>query len=30
MFLYQLLGWIDDLANSSQKLAIRSQLLLVR
>jgi predicted phosphate transport protein (TIGR00153 family) len=30
MFLYQLVGWIDDLANFSQKLAIRSQLLLIR
>lgn len=30
VFLYQLVGWIDDLANFSQKLAIRSQLLLIR
>ena len=30
MFLYQLVAWIDDLANFSQRLAIRSQLLLVR
>ncbi len=30
VFLYQLVGWIDDLANSSERLAIRSQLLLVR
>jgi predicted phosphate transport protein (TIGR00153 family) len=30
VFLYQLVGWIDDLANFSQKLAIRSQLLLFR
>jgi predicted phosphate transport protein (TIGR00153 family) len=30
MFLYQLAGWIDDLAGFSQKLAIRSQLLLIR
>jgi hypothetical protein len=30
VFLYQLLGWIGDLAIFSQKLAIRSQLLLVR
>jgi predicted phosphate transport protein (TIGR00153 family) len=30
VFLYQLVGWIDDLANFSAKLAIRSQLLLVR
>jgi uncharacterized protein Yka (UPF0111/DUF47 family) len=30
MFLYQLVEWIDDLANFSQRLAIRSQLLLVR
>jgi uncharacterized protein Yka (UPF0111/DUF47 family) len=30
VFLYQLVGWIDDLANFSQKLAVRSQLLLTR
>jgi hypothetical protein len=30
VLLYQLVGWIDDLANYSQKLAIRSQLLLAR
>ena len=30
VFLYQLAGWIAGLANYSQKLAIRSQLLLVR
>jgi len=30
VFLYQLVGWIDDLADYSEKLAIRSQLLLIR
>jgi uncharacterized protein Yka (UPF0111/DUF47 family) len=30
VFLYQLVGWIGDLANFSKKLAVRSQLLLVR
>jgi len=30
VFLYQLVGWIDDLANYSERLAIRSQLLLIR
>ena len=30
VFLYQLVGWIGDLANFSEKLAVRSQLLLVR
>jgi len=30
VFLYQLVGWIDDLANYSEKLAVRSQLLLAR
>ncbi len=30
VFLYQLVGWIDDLANFSEKLAVRSQLLLAR
>lgn len=30
VFLYQLVGWIGDLAKFSEKLAVRSQLLLVR
>jgi hypothetical protein len=30
VFLYQLVGWIDDLADFPEKLAIRSQLLLAR
>lgn len=30
MFLYKLIGWIDDLADFSEKLAIRARLLLVR
>jgi predicted phosphate transport protein (TIGR00153 family) len=30
VFLYQLIGWIHDLADFSEKLAIRSQLLLAR
>lgn len=30
VFLYKLIGWIDDLADYSEKLAIRSRLLLVR
>ena len=30
LFLYQLIGWIDDLADFSEKLAIRSRLLLAR
>ena len=30
VFLYQLIGWIDDLADYSEKLAIRARLLLAR
>jgi predicted phosphate transport protein (TIGR00153 family) len=30
VFLYQLINWIDDLADSSEKIAIRSRLLLAR
>jgi uncharacterized protein Yka (UPF0111/DUF47 family) len=30
VFFYQLVGWIDDLADFSEKLALRSQLLLGR
>ena len=30
VFLYQLIGWVDDLADYSEKLAIRSRLLLAR
>lgn len=30
VFLYRLIGWIDDLADSSEKLATRSRLLLAR
>jgi predicted phosphate transport protein (TIGR00153 family) len=30
MFLYQLVGWIDDLADYAEKLAIRARLLLAR
>jgi len=30
VFLYQLVGWIDDLADFSEKLAVRAQLLLAR
>jgi hypothetical protein len=30
VFLYQLVAWIDDLADFSEKLALRSQLLVTR
>ena len=30
VFLYQLAGWVDSLAGFSQRLALRSQLLLMR
>ena len=30
VFLYQLIGWVDDLADYSEKMAIRSRLLLAR
>jgi uncharacterized protein Yka (UPF0111/DUF47 family) len=30
VFLYKLIGWIDDLADYSEKLAIRARLLLAR
>ena len=30
VFMYQLIGWVDDLADYSEKLAIRSRLLLAR
>ena len=30
IFLYQLIGWVDDLADYSEKLAIRARLLLAR